>query len=221
MAISLRKELETYIDCPLSNFPLSEDYFDRMSDVNSVLRPLVRQFNEYAAAENFEACNNLLRNNPDLVKCLLNADKFNSLRDAIIAVERFMLDNIQEFINTVAQSVVGINDNPTAEEASLVSYSAEKVDELLMTRYITLPVSEWIAENGHYIQSITVESLTEDMDPILVAAKPESVSADEQKAYMKAYSILCNGTAETVNGGVTFIVFKLPKTDITVGLKGE
>lgn len=120
-----------YTDCPLTNFPVNEDTWTRMMDVNSVLLPLTIQYNAYVASGNLTAANKIIQDNPDLLDCFFNADKWNKLRDAIISLERYFLEEVQDFIRNVAKNAIGINDSPTAEQSMVVTYSAKKINELL------------------------------------------------------------------------------------------
>lgn len=71
MAIAIEPKSENYVDLPLTNFPIKEDTMKRMTDVNAVLMPVVRQYNTYFADGNLAACNDLLKNNPDVLDCFL------------------------------------------------------------------------------------------------------------------------------------------------------
>lgn len=129
MAYVVETITEGYEDTPLTKFPVSEDTFPRMSDVSVTLLPIVLQYNQYISSGNKVAADQLIINNPDLYNCLHDAEKWNMIRDAIIAMQRFLLNKVDEFYTEIVHNAVGINDNPTEEQASVVSYSAAKVDE--------------------------------------------------------------------------------------------
>ena len=131
MAYVVETITEGYEDTPLTKFPTSEDTFPRMSDVSVALLPVVLQYNQYISSGNKTAADQLLENNPDLYNCLHDAEKWNMTRDALIAMQRFLLNKVDEFYMEVVQNAAGINDAPTEEQASTVSYSASKVDSLI------------------------------------------------------------------------------------------
>lgn len=131
MAYEIEKISEGNVDTPLTNFPVGEDTFPRMSDVSVTLLPLVLQYNNYYQNGQLALAQQLLAANPELDACLHNAEKWNMIRDAIIAMQRFLLNQVDSLYNEVAQNAIGVNDNPTAEQMSVVSYSAAKVDSLL------------------------------------------------------------------------------------------
>lgn len=85
---------------------------------------------------------------------------------------------------------------------------------------ITLSSSGWTADTsaGTYSQTVSCD-ITEDDNPLLVSALEDGASSTTQKAYNKAFSIISAGTAVTAEGSVTFTVYKLPSSTITVGLR--
>ena len=164
MAFLLEPISKTYDDKPLTDFPVQEDVFERMMDITIGLAPLVQQYNSYYAAGNLSGCNTLLANNPELKSCLFNAEKYNRLQDAILAMEEFLLTQVDALYNTVSQHAVGINDQPSEEEASLVAYSAEKINQLLgqlknhyhTARNVSIPALGW-SDEYPYTNTVPLE----------------------------------------------------------------
>lgn len=110
----------TYTDLTETKFPNAVDDLSRMSDLTSSDLTLVNQYYTYYNAGNLTAAAQLLADNPTLVSKLFNAAKFNILRDALIALERFYLSDVQTYINSTRQSLQGEIDKFTA----LGTYSA-------------------------------------------------------------------------------------------------
>jgi hypothetical protein len=94
---------------------------------------------------------------------------------------------------------------------------AERLEHVTL---VTLPASGWTGSAAPFTQAVAVPGAVEGMEPMLVSALEDGASAAEQKAYIKAYGIICGGTAELGDGTATFKVYKKPASDITVGLKG-
>ncbi len=222
MAYEIEPASEQNVDTPLTKFPVSEDTFDRMSDISADLLSAVLQYNAYQQAGNIEGCNTVLAENPGLVACLFNADKYNQLRDSIIAMERFLLNQVDQLYTDVVQSAVGINDNPTTEEASTVTYSAEKINRLHNQRQVTLLASGW-SDTFPYSQTVTVDGIlsTDDLKIIRVY-HPEGSTLEEIKARnkMAGYLISNNDSTATENNTITFLAYKKPTTDFTVITEG-
>lgn len=240
-----RGQKNNYTDCPLTNFPAGEDTWNRMMDINTVLLPLMKQYNAYAEAGNLSAANKIIQDNPDLLDCLFNAEKFNWLRDAIIAMERYYLEDVQTFIMNVAQNTVGINDSPTDEQAVTVAYSAKKVKELLAEirqligtadghlkvlaktvdklhrrRTLTLTAAGW-SPSYPYTQTVAADGVTADDSITVIGVNiPDGSTADQVKAWNKAAGVLMHNPGGVGAGSITFKAYKKPAADVTVITEG-
>lgn len=83
---------------------------------------------------------------------------------------------------------------------------------------VTLLASGWTG-TGPYVQSIPVEGMTEDEEPILIKKIGKDATPEMVKAYNKAFACIDDG--DTENGQATFKCYnKKPDIDITVKLKG-
>lgn len=85
---------------------------------------------------------------------------------------------------------------------------------------VTLTASGWTGDAAPYSQTVEVEGVTSEDNPIFVSLLEDGAPAETQKAYMKAFGIIASGTGTTAAGSVTFKVYKKPETDIMIGLKG-
>lgn len=237
--------MATYEDTPLTNFPDAEDNWARMSDITATLLPVALQYNTLWENGQIDEANALLDANPNLLNTIFNADKWNKLRDAVIAIERYYLNDVQEFIEHVAQSTIGINDNPDEEDKDIVSYSAKKVDELIdelnneltdlintnetdtTTRVdniekiitVTFPTSGWTGDSP-FEQTVNVVGVTENDEPTLLKYRTGDFDVSTAKAYNKAFGFLADGEGTTGNGTITWKTIKKPTIDITIALKG-
>lgn len=94
------------------------------------------------------------------------------------------------------------------------------VNRLNHVTEITLTVAGWTGDAAPYVQTVSVDGATEDLEAILVSALADGADAATQTAYSKAFGIISCGTATLGDGTATFKVYKVPATDINVGLKG-
>lgn len=83
-----------------------------------------------------------------------------------------------------------------------------------------LTADGWSGEVAPYTQTVQVSGAREGLEPVMVSALADGASLEEQKAYIKAYGLICSGTGILGDGTATFKVYKKPAVDITVGLRG-
>ena len=83
---------------------------------------------------------------------------------------------------------------------------------------VTLQASGW-STAAPYIQTVPIEGLTTEDNPILVKVIADGATPEQVKAYNKAFGMIDDG--DTENGQATFRCYnKKPDIDITVKLKG-
>lgn len=83
---------------------------------------------------------------------------------------------------------------------------------------VTLPAADWSAE-APYTQTVAVEGLTAEDNPMLVKVIPDGATPEEVKAYNKVFGMIDDG--DTADGEAIFKCYnKKPTIDFTVGLKG-
>lgn len=85
---------------------------------------------------------------------------------------------------------------------------------------VTLTAAGWSGSAAPFTQTVQVPGAKEGMEPVMVSALADGAALEAQKAYIKAYGILCSGTGTLGEGTATFKVYKKPVVDITVGLRG-
>ena len=88
---------KTYTDLQ-NNFPDSVDTIDKMQDLTTTTKPMADRYYELVEANNIAGANEYLVQNPSLALSVFNADKYNKLRDSVVAVERFFFDEVKQYI---------------------------------------------------------------------------------------------------------------------------
>ena len=83
-----------------NNFPAAVDTIDKMQDLTITTKKKADKYYEYINANNITGANDYLgkSENSDLLLSVINADKFNTMRDMIISIERFFLDDIGVYL---------------------------------------------------------------------------------------------------------------------------
>ena len=88
-----------YPDLSFTNFPNSLDNIALKSNItNSTDAGLVEQIQNYILAGNFTAAANILNTNPQLNGKIFTANDYNTLRDAILALERFYTNDVSLYV---------------------------------------------------------------------------------------------------------------------------
>lgn len=219
---------ESYTDLPLTQFPASEDDWDRMSDVSASMVSLVQDYNKLYNDGRFSDAKKLLDNNEDLLRCFFNADKYNQLRDATIAMQRFLLNEVQNLIKEVAKNTIGIEDNPTEDQKGQTAYSAAKVDELInnlvgkyLTKYtVEIPANGWNDEYP-YLNIVSVSGITSDMElRVIGTVIPDGAVYSDTKNIIKSAGFLIPYDNGVGDGRIIFKAYKKPTVDFTVILEG-
>ena len=99
-------------------------------------------------------------------------------------------------------------------------YLKTEQERLEHTALVILTADGWSGEVAPYTQTVQVSGAREGLEPVMVSALADGASLEEQKAYIKAYGLICSGTGILGDGTATFKVYKKPAADITIGLRG-
>lgn len=80
---------EYYKDLSNTKYPDEIDEIQHVNDIGADTYGLANQYKTLAASGKIEEANTLLNEHPELAKCGINAGKWNSIADAVMAVERY------------------------------------------------------------------------------------------------------------------------------------
>ena len=93
-----------YPDLSLTNFPNSLDQFLTFLNIVASDGPLIMQYQSAMESGNVTLANQILSQIPQNTQKIITANSLNSLSQAILAIERFYLTDIEPYINNLQQS---------------------------------------------------------------------------------------------------------------------
>lgn len=196
-----------YEEYPRSQFPDAIDNFDNMQDITAALVDAMVSYQTAITNKDFTTAANAITNNPDLLKVLINADRINSLQDAIKAVEKYYKDDVGNMVTHIAQNTIGINDKATGNDKKTNAYSAEKTEYLsgvVIASNIKIPISSW-GSNLIYVYNNSAIQANDRVE--IDFASSSILNASKALIYIQD---------DTGVGNITFKANKLPKSELTI-----
>ena len=123
----------TYPSYPGTSYPDSIDTFAKIVDVTISTLPYAILYQNYFERGDLESAAQVLKEHPELEQCLMNADKFNKLIDAIKAIEtdhnstksklntvstqastnKTNISNLTTSVNTISSNVSSLSNSVT------------------------------------------------------------------------------------------------------------
>ena len=128
-----------YSDLPRSNMPLAKDDIDEMQDLSQELVELKDEFYSYIEEGDLASAADLIENHPEFDACVFNADKFNSLRDPIIALQRLFLDDIENYIMNLSEPQGEWDYNTEYKKYQVVSFIWDDATQYYAARQMIVP----------------------------------------------------------------------------------
>lgn len=223
-----------------TNFPNSLDDVTEhclMQDIDSTLISQYKTYESQVASGQTQAAYNTAYtevNGKRLADSLFNADKYNWLRDSILAMQEFFLNKFDTYMNSKTQAEVGTAEDEDDPLSGASAYTIDKVNSLLFTEvyYVPLLAANWtqddltklykqnVAVSGVYASKEYVRHplLTKEYNTSTLGFQDVALTASQIKSYNKLYACLCIGEVKS-DGIATFYAYKLPKSDFSVMLK--
>lgn len=192
---------------PHSQFPYAVDNFDNMQDITATLVDAMVLYQTAITNKDFTTASTVISNYPDLLKVLINADRINSLQDAVKAIEQYYLDNVQTMVTTVAANTVGINDDATGDAKKTNAYSAEKTEYLTgvtLATNVSIAITDWDSTLEY---TYTNSSILADDEIQVFFADASKLNASKAFIYVKS---------DTGAGSFTLKANKTPKSALVI-----
>lgn len=209
---------ERYTDLSHTLFPDAMDDeagHPYMSDVTSDTT-LMEAANRYSAAissNNPILARQILSSAPNLQNCLFNADKYNWMRDAIIATQKYYHDDVRDHITTLAANTIGIDDTNEFNSPDTNSYSITKINGLVngTSTNVVLAQGSWIGSTAPFQYVVPIEGVTASNN--VDVSLSTTATVDQSKLWAKAMCL----NADQAVGRITLRAYgKKPTGDIPI-----
>ena len=190
---------DLYNDLPLTNFPSSVDQFMTFLNVVASDGPLIAQYQAAMEAGNQTQANQILAQIPQGTQKIITAVTLNQLSQAILAIERFFLTDIEPYIETQQQSWLSVINQfsykgnwasgTSYTTNNLVSYTVSGINLVYIA--ISAPPVGTPPTNTQYWRLLTIQGLQGDSG--------EGLSYREEWVNSNSYAI---NDAVTYNGAI-------------------
>lgn len=134
-----------------NNFPIAIDNFDKFLDPSASLMTAIQLYKSYYAQGNIVAAVGVLEQNPDLKRCIINAENLNQLRDAIISLERYYMNDIHSYLMNLVQWRGAWNALTAYEKYQVVSYTRNESTVIYMALANQVPVGILPTQTDYWI----------------------------------------------------------------------
>lgn len=178
-----------YTDLPHTLFPQASDDeagHPLMSNISGDLFAAAKEYSTKIAQGDAFGAQTVLQNNPDLVNTMFTAEKYNWMRDAVVAMQRYYASDVRGMITEMAQHSIGLDDNNTKNSPDVNGYSITKITSMVRgtPTQVTLDPSKWTSNSNINQYPIQIDGITAD-DDIDIGLIPQS-TVSEAKAWSKA-----------------------------------
>ena len=185
-----------------------------MSDVTSdpTLLSAANTYNQYVQSGNASLARQTLASNTALANCVFNADKYNWMRDAIIATQKFYFDDVEDHILQLAANTIGIDDTNSKNSPLTNTYSLSKINTLVngSSTNVSLDPASWsgnVAPYTYVISNLTGVTANNTVDVSLAT----TATVAQAKPWLKAMCL----NATQASGQITLKAYG-KKPDVAI-----
>lgn len=116
------------------------DDFEKFIDPDIASIQAINLYYQYFDAGNISSANSVLENNPQLKRMIINAENLNKLRDAIMSIEQFYLDDIQQYLVNIVKYRNEYAANIKYNKYDVVAYGGGVTKEVYMCVSTSTPM---------------------------------------------------------------------------------
>lgn len=201
-----------YDDLPESPIPVDKDYngYEPKIDVNSsTLKKAVDEYLSFLNVGNISAANDILKSHPEIPKVLVLASDWNNHSQRIAALERFLSEDIDAYMENLQKTIATENGMVVKEDYDHDHHVLE----------VTIPTAGWLDSTvpGYKYVAIPVNHIYVSRPQWSLIPSNQYVPSDIE---IDTYNDIVSMYANTSNLVLWFYSQKVPAVSIKVSVKG-
>lgn len=205
-----------YTDLPHTLFPQASDDeagHPLMSNISGSLFAAAKTYSAKIAEGDAFGAQTVLQNNPGLVDTMFTAEKYNWMRDAIIAMQKYYVYDVEKMMEGLVGLEVHLDDNETQGNLNTYGYSIAKIKSIVngTKYYFNLDPSTWSTNTYVPQYELQIDGITQD-DDIDIILNPQTAAISQAKAWSKAMVL---GALQTTNK-ITLKAYGKITPDVTI-----
>lgn len=134
-----------------NKFPIEIDNFEKFVDPDIASIQAINQYYQYFDAGDLENANNILANNPQLKRMILNAESLNQIRDGLISIERYYLNDIQQYLVNIVKYKNDWSSGTRYTKYDVVVYENNGAKEAYMAISTDIPIGTLPTDLNYWI----------------------------------------------------------------------
>ena len=135
-----------------NNFPDSVDNFDKFLDPTIATLTAINQYYVLFDSGDLAGATAILNANPTLKQMIINADNLNKLRDGIVSLQRYYMDDIQQYLVELINYRGVYSGSATYTKYDVVNYTIGTATESYMGISTTIPISTLPTDTSYFIK---------------------------------------------------------------------
>ena len=134
-----------------NNFPDSIDDFYKFTDPSISQIAIINQYYSKFQSGDISGAAEILESNPDLKTAILNAERLNKIRDGIISIERFYLDDVQQYLVNIVKNKGDWNSQTKYTKYDVVFYEIDGIEQAFMGLDVNIPIGTLPTDDTYWI----------------------------------------------------------------------
>lgn len=139
-----------------NKFPAEVDDFSKFTDPSISQIALINQYYSYMESGNLVEAAQILESNPSLKTSILNAERLNMMRDGLISIQRYYLNDIQQYLMEIVKNKGDWNSSTKYTKYDVVFYATNGKSQAYMGVEQNIPLGT-LPTNTAYFIPLTIE----------------------------------------------------------------